>query len=179
MPSSCSSDKCLPRPTGCVPCPNVHLLGRKPYADLPAYCAAFDVAILPFKQNEFTRYINPIKLREYLAAGLPVVSTPIPEAEIFVPEVALATNAETFAQACQEAVSRSSIDKRVRRSRTMTSHTWDAVVAKLGAIVMGQRERPSPGPNDSKRPGRSHLPFHAPPSESSNDGTTATAARVN
>jgi glycosyltransferase involved in cell wall biosynthesis len=55
------------------------LLGRRDYRDLPAYCARFDAALLPFRINPMTRSINPIKLREYLAAGLPVVSTPLPE----------------------------------------------------------------------------------------------------
>ncbi len=62
--------------------PNVHLLGRKPYEDLPAYCKGFDVALMPFRVNELTLNANPLKVREYLAAGLPVVSTPIPEVEV-------------------------------------------------------------------------------------------------
>jgi glycosyltransferase involved in cell wall biosynthesis len=62
--------------------PNVHLLGRKPYASLPGYCKGFDVALIPFPVTEVTRNANPLKAREYLAAGLPVVSTPIPEVEV-------------------------------------------------------------------------------------------------
>jgi glycosyltransferase involved in cell wall biosynthesis len=59
--------------------PNVHLLGQKAYSELPGYCKAFDVALMPFKINELTLNANPLKVREYLAAGLPVVSTQIPE----------------------------------------------------------------------------------------------------
>jgi glycosyltransferase involved in cell wall biosynthesis len=62
--------------------PNVHVLGRKPYESLPAYCKGFDVALMPFRLNELTLNANPLKVREYLAAGLPVVSTPIPEVEV-------------------------------------------------------------------------------------------------
>jgi glycosyltransferase involved in cell wall biosynthesis len=62
--------------------PNVHLLGRQPYAELPAYCKGFDVALNPFRINELTLSANPLKVREYLAAGLPVVSTDIPEAAV-------------------------------------------------------------------------------------------------
>jgi glycosyltransferase involved in cell wall biosynthesis len=62
--------------------PNVHLLGRKSYTDLPAYCKGFDVALMPFRINELTLNANPLKVREYLAAGLPVVSTAIPEVEV-------------------------------------------------------------------------------------------------
>ncbi len=61
--------------------PNVRFLGRKPYAELPAYCRGFDVALNPFRVNELTLNANPLKVREYLAAGLPVVSSPIPEVE--------------------------------------------------------------------------------------------------
>ena len=62
--------------------PNVHLLGRKPYESLPAYCKGFDVGIVPFPINEVTLNSNPLKAREYLAAGLPVISTAIPEVEV-------------------------------------------------------------------------------------------------
>ncbi len=66
----------------CLNLPNVHLLGRKPYAELPTYCKGFDVALNPFRINELTRNANPLKVREYLAAGLPVVSTDIPEVAV-------------------------------------------------------------------------------------------------
>jgi len=135
------------------PLPNVHLLGRKPYADLPAYCAAFDVAILPFKQNDFTRFINPIKLREYLAAGLPVVSTPIPEAKLFAPEVTLASDVDSFVAACRDAIARSTLADRRRRSLTVADETWESVVQRLGEIVMGPGAGPKPGHNGSHRRG--------------------------
>jgi glycosyltransferase involved in cell wall biosynthesis len=62
--------------------PNVHHLGRKPYEALPGYCKGFDVSVLPFPISEVTLNANPLKVREYLAAGLPVVSTAIPEVEV-------------------------------------------------------------------------------------------------
>lgn len=61
---------------------NIHFLGRKPYETLPAYCKAFDVALNPFEISELTLAANPLKVREYLAAGLQVVSTDIPEVRI-------------------------------------------------------------------------------------------------
>jgi glycosyltransferase involved in cell wall biosynthesis len=57
--------------------PNIHYLGPKSYAELPAYIAGWDVALLPFARNEATRFISPTKTPEYLAAGKPVVSTSI------------------------------------------------------------------------------------------------------
>ena len=117
--------------------PNVHLLGRKPYADLPAFCASFDVAILPFKCNSFTRYINPIKLREYLAAGLPVVSTAVPEASLYVPEVTIASTVDAFVDGCREAMRCSTPADRARRSQSISNERWEHVVDRLGDIVMG------------------------------------------
>jgi glycosyltransferase involved in cell wall biosynthesis len=61
---------------------NIHFLGRKPYTELPNYCKGFDVALNPFELNELTLAANPLKVREYLAAGLQVVSTDIPEVRI-------------------------------------------------------------------------------------------------
>lgn len=58
---------------------NVHLLGRRPYEALPAYCRGFDVALTPFRLNELARNANPLKAREYVAAGLPNVCTDLPE----------------------------------------------------------------------------------------------------
>ncbi len=59
--------------------PNVHLLGEKPYASLPAYSRRFDVALVPFAVSDVTRSTSPVKLFEYMAAGAPVVSTPVDE----------------------------------------------------------------------------------------------------
>ena len=61
---------------------NIHFLGRKPYEELPAFCKGFDVALNPFEISELTLAANPLKVREYLAAGLQVVSTDIPEVRI-------------------------------------------------------------------------------------------------
>ena len=57
--------------------PNIHWLGGKTYDELPAYLAGWDVGFMPFALNEATRYISPTKTPEFLAAGMPVVSTPI------------------------------------------------------------------------------------------------------
>jgi UDP-galactopyranose mutase len=60
---------------------NIHWLGMKDYADLPVYLAGWYVALMPFAINDSTRFISPTKTPEYLAAGLPVVSTPIRDVE--------------------------------------------------------------------------------------------------
>lgn len=74
---------------------NIHYLGMKKYDELPAYLAGWDVAMLPFAQNESTRFISPTKTPEYLAAGLPVVSTPIRDIVRPYGELGLVSIAET------------------------------------------------------------------------------------
>ena len=84
--------------------PNIHLLGRKPYADLPNYCKAFDVALIPFPISEVTLNANPLKAREYLAAGLPVVSTKIPEVEVLGDRCFIGADHEDFLRQVQAAL---------------------------------------------------------------------------
>ena len=115
--------------------PNVHLLGRRDYGQLPAYCAAFDAALLPFRINAMTRNINPIKLREYLAAGLPVVSTPLPEAVRYAPDVLVAEDCESFCGQCDRALTLSEPAARRRRSARVASESWEAVVERLCDLV--------------------------------------------
>jgi glycosyltransferase involved in cell wall biosynthesis len=83
--------------------PNVHMLGRQPYGDLPAYCKGFDVALMPFRVNELTLNANPLKVREYLAAGLPVVSTPIPEVRV-LGSCRIAAGIDPFADQIEQAL---------------------------------------------------------------------------
>src|SRR5204862_3438040 len=87
--------------------PNIHYLGSKTYQQLPAYIAGWDVALLPFAQNESTRFISPTKTPEYLAAGKPVVSTPIqdvvrPYGEMEL--VQIASNTDEFIAAIERAL---------------------------------------------------------------------------
>ena len=79
--------------------PNMHFLGRRPYQQLPAYCRYLDIGLIPFKINRLTTAVNPIKLREYLAAGLPVISTPLPEVKLYAELIHVADSAEGFESA--------------------------------------------------------------------------------
>ena len=111
--------------------PNVHLLGRKPYADLPAYCKAFDVALIPFPVSEVTLNANPLKAREYLAAGLPVVSTAIPEVEV-LDQCLIGKDPEDFVR--QINVALENPGPRWDRSETMRSESWEARVETIGNL---------------------------------------------
>ncbi len=125
--------------------PNVKILGRKPYESLPSYCKAFDVGLIPFVKNELTMNVNPIKLREYLSAGLPVVSTDIPEVARYVAArnlpnaTAVASEHGEFLAAIERLLAADSPAARKRRSDAMLEETWERVVAKLGDQVMRVR----------------------------------------
>jgi glycosyltransferase involved in cell wall biosynthesis len=116
--------------------PNVRVLGRQPYARLPQFCRRFAVGLVPFVVNDFTRDINPIKLREYLSAGLPVVATALPEVGAYVPLAAVTRDADEFVRAIEAALRDDSPARRLERSRAMLAETWDAKVDALGRQVM-------------------------------------------
>ncbi|MFQ5429088.1 MAG: glycosyltransferase [Phycisphaerae bacterium] len=116
---------------------NVHLLGRRSYASLPGYARRFDVGLIPFRVNELTRAVNPIKLREYLAAGLPVVSTPLPEVEGYRAWVRVADGAGAFVAACERAMAASDAASAARRMAAMRRETWPEKVAEVSERLQG------------------------------------------
>jgi glycosyltransferase involved in cell wall biosynthesis len=113
--------------------PNIHLLGRKRYEDLPGYCKAFDVALMPFKVNELTLNANPLKVREYLAAGLPVVSTDIPEVRK-VGLCKIATSTEDFVKKVDECLAEGAGPTR-ERAEKIFHESWDAKVEEIRQFV--------------------------------------------
>jgi glycosyltransferase involved in cell wall biosynthesis len=120
---------------------NVHLLGRRPYQELPRYCKGFSVGIIPFVVNELTRHVNPIKLREYLSAGLPVVSTPLPECASHPGLCEVASSPAGFLAAVERAVAADSPAQRVQRSAAMRDESWEARVQAIGRRVVEVRQR--------------------------------------
>jgi glycosyltransferase involved in cell wall biosynthesis len=118
--------------------PNVHLLGRKPYADLPGYARAFDVALIPFPINEVTLNSNPLKAREYLAAGLPVVSTRVPEVEV-LGQCRIADDPESFCQQIRHALAEPGPS--AARGETMRPESWEARLAQIERLFAALPER--------------------------------------
>ena len=103
---------------------NVRLFPAVPYARIPEAMASFDVAMLPYVQSELTRSINPLKLREYLASGRPIVATSLPEVARYAPEVRLAdTTAETVAAVAAALAGPG--DRRAARAALLSGETWD------------------------------------------------------
>ncbi len=123
--------------------PNVHLLGRKPYETLPAYCKGFDAALIPFPVSEVTLNANPLKAREYLAAGLPVVSTPIPEVEV-LGQCRIGADPASFVRQIEEALQ--DPGPRKERSEAVRHESWEARLAEVCrhlAAVERSRGRPT------------------------------------
>ena len=118
---------------------NVHLLGRRPYASLPAYAKGFDLGLIPFRVNELTRAVNPIKLREYLSAGLPVVSTALPEAARYGEFVKIANTPAAFIDGCRRMLRSETPERAAARQAAMKGETWAAKVEELSAHVRAAR----------------------------------------
>ena len=114
---------------------NVHFLGRKTVAEVPDYVAAFDAGLLPYRMNLETAHISPLKLYEYLAAGLPVVSTPIPAALPFSSLVDIAGEPAEFRSAVKHALDTDGPEARARRQELASRNTWDDRVASIMALI--------------------------------------------
>jgi len=105
--------------------PNLHVLGPRPYADLPGYLGALDVAMIPFLDTPLVRSTHPVKVYEYLAAGLPVISTPMKEIQ-HLAEVDMAPPNEPFLQALQFRLQQPRQEAAMeRRRQSVADETWD------------------------------------------------------
>lgn len=123
--------------------PNVRHLGRRPYAELPAYCRGFAAAIVPFRISELTLSVNPIKLREYAAAGLPVVASDLPEIRRCGEIATCATGVDAWEAALREAV-RHGADPAWRRAQSerVRMEDWGAVAERVGELVDAAVKQP-------------------------------------
>jgi len=136
--------------------PNLYYLGGKSYAELPDYLRGWDVALMPFAINEATRFISPTKTPEYLAGGLPVVSTPITDVIRHYGEVEgveIAATPEEFVAACDAALALAHGDGAWRESvdRMLSEQSWDRTQAQMAelieqAIAQGDRVQPIVSP---------------------------------
>ena len=120
--------------------PNVVLPGPQRHETLPRWAKAFDAAIVPLRQNEQVRHSNPLKVREYLAAGKPVVSVWIPEVERFADCVAIARTHEEFLEKLDEALKTDSEDKRAARRNAVAGMSWEARVDEALGIVRARMQ---------------------------------------
>ncbi len=105
---------------------NVWLLGQKPYEQIPHYGKCFDVAIMPWRQNRWIEVCNPIKFKEYLALGKPIVSTPFPELQKYRNVVYQAKTPEEFAKYIKKAMAEDGPDYVAARRKKVEASTWNS-----------------------------------------------------
>ena len=115
---------------------NLHWMGGRDYGQLPAYCKALDVCLMPFAINEATEFINPTKALEYMATGRPIVSTAVEDVVAqFSDVVAIADSHEDFIAKCEAAVARPNRARIKRGVELAKRNSWEAIVARLEGHV--------------------------------------------
>ncbi len=119
----------------CAGLPNIHWLGERDHDSLPSYLRLFDVGLIPFRHVPLTRNANPIKLYEYLAAGVPVVSTGLPSVRPLPGAVWIADDAVRTIRCCEDALTRNTATDRHRRSQLMKSESWEARLERISEII--------------------------------------------
>jgi UDP-galactopyranose mutase len=117
---------------------NIHYLGSKQYSELPAYIGGWDVAMMPFAMNESTRYISPTKTPEYLAAGRPVVSTPIrdvvrPYGDLGL--VHIASTPEEFVAGIERSIATDLPAHRAAANKFLANISWDNTFSEMLQLV--------------------------------------------
>ena len=116
--------------------PNICYLGMQPYDRLPEVMAGLDVALMPFALNEATRSISPTKTLEYLAAGLPVVSTEVPDVVADWSDVVhLAASATEFIDACRQVVRHPVAERDAKVAPLRRRHEWDSIAEGMQALL--------------------------------------------
>jgi glycosyltransferase involved in cell wall biosynthesis len=124
--------------------PNVHLLGKRSYEQLPDVLRGADIGLIPYVRSDLTDSIFPMKVYEYLAAGLPVVATPLPALN-GLEDVAVAADAAGFERLIEaELAAPDGRERRARRSRGAQSHSWDARLEEIAAALEETRTQGHP-----------------------------------
>jgi glycosyltransferase involved in cell wall biosynthesis len=162
--------------------PNIHLVGGKPVAQLPAYLKGLDVALIPYRLNELSRNIFPLKLFEYLAGGKPVVSAALPELERFRGTIRLAALPAEYPKLVREALAEDSPKHVQGRVALAEKNTWDQRVEEISDLVEAmleeKRYQTGHGMNSASATGRGGTSEPAMTGRPGRGGTAETGRRA-
>jgi hypothetical protein len=126
--------------------PNVHLMGTRAHEDVPAFGRGFDVAIMPWLDNEWIRVANPIKMKEYLALGLRTVTTDFPEAHRYADVVEIASSSDDFVARVRKAAAEADSPAAVAKRRAaVETDSWDVRAALLLDVLQRSGRLGTPG----------------------------------
>jgi glycosyltransferase involved in cell wall biosynthesis len=124
-----------PRVTALAALGNVHMLGSRPHAELPAYLRGMDACIIPYHLNRYTESCLPLKFFEFLGAGKAIISTPLPELLPYASVARFAATAEAFASEIAAALREDDTALREARLEVARENTWEAKAARMERIV--------------------------------------------
>lgn len=118
--------------------PNIHWLGYKAYEELIYYASYFDVGIIPFKQTDMTAAVNPIKMWEYMAMGIPVVTTALPETQKYKEDIYFSSGRQDFIKNVGRALKQENWEKCERRMTLAQENSW---MARAEVMLKAIQER--------------------------------------
>jgi len=122
-------------------CPNIHLLGKRPHSEVPAYIKAFDVALIPYVRNAFTDAVYSCKLNEYLAMGTAVVATNMRELRLYAERygdvLRLTETPEDFVTAIHSALGQQDDAAKVRRIAAARANSWKQRFGEIAETIDG------------------------------------------
>lgn len=120
-------------------CRNIHLFGARSHDQIPHYIKAFDVGLIPYRLSDYTTHVYPTKLNEYLAMGIPVVATDLPEIRRFIADhsgvVAVAQTPGQFVDAIREGLKPNSEERRQQRIDVSRGNSWQARIGKMSGLI--------------------------------------------
>jgi glycosyltransferase involved in cell wall biosynthesis len=119
---------------------NIYFLGQKPYNEIPYYGNRFDVAIMAWNKNKWIEHCNPVKLKEYLALGKPVVTVYFPEIEPYKELVYVSENYDDFILNIRKAVNEDELKFRIKRKESVRNETWEKKTRQLINLIMDDIE---------------------------------------
>lgn len=123
--------------------PNVQLLGRKPYAQMPLYLDHFDACLIPFRLYNVTHAVDPVKFYEYISAGKPVISTPLAEMSIYEDLLYFATGVDEFIEQIERALAEHDLALYKRRVELARANDWKDRFNSLQLAIAGLYEKVS------------------------------------